>query len=379
MKANLRIIRTLGLILGVMVIVAACSPMTGTLPGSQTPAANVFLPGIEQPGVATSPLQPPAAVAETTAAVAETTAAVAETTAAVAEPAAPEPTAAVPPTEAPRPAVVGPVWQWVSSTFMDGALLEPADPSRYTFQLLDDGNALVQADCNFGTATYQDTSAGFSFGPIGTTKMACPPDSLDSEFLGQLRNTGRYEVSDDGLTIYLLEEAGIMQLRAAEAAPVEVAPVETAALPAEPVVVSPTTTPAPTEPAPTAPAEPAPQPVAVAGLEGSSWVLRSLWVSGQEMLPVQDTVVTLEVSEDGGRISGSTGCNQYRAIWTAGDTGAAVTAPALMTRKTCAANVMVQEVEFIDALLRARTYDVVEDVLTLYASDGEITMVLLRK
>lgn len=353
MKADLRHIRTLSLILGIMVIVAGCTPMTDTLPGSQTPTVSVFLPGIEQPGIATSPLQPAEAVAE---------------------PAPAEPTVVVPPTETPRPAIVGPVWQWVSSTFKDGALLEPADPTRYTFQLLDDGNALVQADCNFGTATYQDTGAELSFGPIGTTKMACPPDALDSEFLGQLRNTGRYEVGDDGLTIYLLEEAGVMQLVAASAEPVE-----TTASPPEPTVVSPTATPAPATPAPTSPAEPSPQPVAVAGLEGSSWVLRNLWVSGQEMLPVQDTVVTLEVSEDGSRISGSTGCNQYRAIWTAGDTGVAVTAPALMTRKTCAANVMVQEVEFIDALLRAKTYGVGEDVLKLYASDDEITMVLLRK
>jgi len=354
MNAELRLVRTLSLILGVMLIMAACTPMTDTLPGSQTPTVSVFLPGIEQPGIAASPLQP--------------TAAVVETTAAVAEPAPTEPTS-VPPTEAPRPSIVGPVWQWVSSLFKDGTLLEPDDPARYTIQLLDDGNALVQADCNFGTATYEDTGAGFSFGPIGTTKMACPPDSLDSEFLGQLRNAGRYEVSADRLTIYLREEAGVMQLAAAEPASVE-----TAALTPEPVVASPTAT-----PAPTSSAEPAPQPIASASLAGSSWVLRNLWVSGQEILPVQDTAVTLEVSEDGGRISGSAGCNQYRAIWTTGDAGAAVTAPALMTRKTCAANVMVQEVEFIDALLRIKTYDVTEGALTLYASNGEILMVLSRK
>lgn len=365
MQTDLRLLRTLSLILGVMLIAAGCTPMIDTLPGSQTPTASVYLPGIQQPGIETSPLQPTSAVAEPAAVVSAT---------APAEPATP-----VAPTEAPRPSIVGPVWQWVSSTFKDGAVLETADPSRYTFQLLEDGNALVQADCNFGTATYQDTGAGFSFGPIGTTKMACPPDSLDSEFLGQLRNTGRHEIGDDGLTIYLLDEAGIMQLAAAAAAPVEIAEVTP-----EPVVESPTATPAPTEPqpaapAPTTPAEPAPQPVAATGLEGSSWVLGNLWVSGQEILPVQDTVVTLEVSEDGSHISGSAGCNQYRAIWTASDTGVAVTAPALMTRQTCAANVMAQEVEFIDALLRVKTYAVSDDVMKLYVSDSEAVMVLLRK
>ena len=88
MKADLRLIRTLSLLLGAAMIVAGCTPMTDTLPGSQTPTESVFLPGIEQAGIATSPLQP---------------------TAEVAEPPPAEPTAVVPPTELPRPAIVGPV------------------------------------------------------------------------------------------------------------------------------------------------------------------------------------------------------------------------------------------------------------------------------
>ena len=385
MKSGLRLALTLSVILGALVIVAACVPVAVVPPGSQTPTVSVFLPGIEQPGIATSPLQPATAITETT-------------------PLAP--TEAVPPTETPRPTVVGPIWQWETSAFKDGTLLAPADPSRYTFQLLPDGNALVQADCNFGTATYQETAAGFSFGPIGTTKMACPADSLDSEFLGQLRNVERYDIDDEGLTIFLLEEAGDMRFRAVEAAPLEAAsttpvpsvapptlapaptmPVPTVAPPTlaptptapAPTVAPPTLAPAPTMPAPTAPVQPTPQPVQAALLEGTSWVLRNLWVDGQAMSSVQDTVVTLEVAADGSHISGSAGCNLYRAMLTTDAGSVTVTAPALMTRKACAANVMVQEVEFIDALLRTRTYAVGGDELALFASDNEPLMVLVGR
>ncbi len=370
MKSGLRLIRVFSVMLGVMIIVAACAPMPVVPPGAQTPTVTVYLPGVEQPGIATSPLQPPAAITET----------------------APlAPTVAVPPSETPRPTIVGEAWQWVSSTFKDGTVLTPGDPARYTFQLLPDGNALVQADCNFGTATYQETAAGFSFGPIGTTKMACPPDSLDSEFLGQIRNIERHQINDDGLTIYLLDEAGVMEFRAGEAAPLEGAP-STPGAPVELPTVAPTPTapivsvaPTPTlppstvAPTPTSPAQPTPQTVQATGLEGTSWVLQSLWVNGQAIPPVQDTVVTLDVAADGIRISGSTGCNQYRAMLTTDIAAATVTAPALMTRKACAANVMVLEVEFIDALLRTSAYAISGDELALTASDGEPLMVLVRK
>jgi heat shock protein HslJ len=403
MKSGLHLALMLSMILGALLIVAACAPVAVLPPGGQTPTVSVFLPGIEQPGIAISPLQPAMAITET---------------------ASLAPTVAVLPTETPQPAVVGPTWQWVSSAFKDGTLLAPADPSRYTFQLLPDGNALVQADCNFGTATYQETAAGFSFGPIGTTKMACPADSLDSEFLGQLRNIERYDIDDDGLKIFLLDEAGDMQFRTVEAEPLEeasttpvpsvapptlaptptlppstvapaptlpaptVAPTPTLPAPTvapTPTLPAPTVAPAPTlpaptvAPAPTSPIQPTPQPVQEASLEGTSWVLRNLWVDGQAISPVRDTIVTLEVAADGSHISGSAGCNLYRAMLATDAAGLTVTAPALMTRKACAANVMVQEVEFIDALLLARTYAVSEDELALFASNNEPLMVLVRR
>ena len=377
MKSGSHLTHILGATLGAIVILAACSPVSVVPPGSAEPTASVFLPGVEQARIAASPLQP---------------------TAPVSEAASVGPTAVVLPTETPRPTVVGPVWQWVSSTFKDGVVVAPADPASYTFQLLPDGNALVQADCNFGTGAYQETDTGFAFGPIGTTKMACPPDSLDSEFLGQLRNIERYEIDDGGLTIHLLDAAGVMQMRAGEIASLEGAgptPLPTAApLAAEPaptavataVVTSAATTaataaPPTVAPAPTSPAQPTPQLVLSTNLEGASWVLRSLWVGGQEALPVQDTVATLEVAVDGSHVSGSTGCNQYRAMLAvdaAGET-LSVTAPAMMTRQPCAANVMVQEVEFIEALLRTRTYAVNDDELTLMDVDGQTLMIFLKR
>lgn len=360
MKAGWSLMRFLTVIAVCAFAVGACAPVPFVPPGGQTPAVSVFLPGVEQPGVALSPLQPTAIVTEQTRLV---------------------PTAVAPSSGTPEPAIIGPVWQWVSSIFQDGAVLAPGDPSRYSFQLLPDGNALVQADCNFGSATYQETLESLTFGPIGTTKMACPPDSLDSEFLGQLRNLDRYEFDSDGLLIYLLDDAGSMQLRAVAAeAGVEITPSAPVTLTVNAATPSPASSPAVVEtaavPVPTLPLT-STLPAGLVG--GTGWTLANLSVNGQATALVEGTTVTMEVAADGSRISGSTGCNQYRAMLTTEAAGMSIVGPALLTRKTCTASTRVQEVEFIDALLRTRGFAMSEDELTLFAEDDEPLLVFVRK
>jgi len=466
------------------VVVSACAPIPVVPPGVQTPTVSVFLPEVELPGVDTSPLQPTAPI---------TAAPPITATVAITETAVPAATSAA------ATSLVGPVWEWESSTFQDGTVLATGDPSRYTLQLLPDGNALVQADCNFGTGTYQETQTGFTLGPVGTTKIACPPDSLDSEFLGQLRNIDRYVFNEDGVLFYLLDDAGTMQFRAGEAAPET--PVPTA--PATPTPVPSPTAIVPTE-SPTAPPVPSPAspvtttlpaglvgvtwvlagmgPDAVPGtlpagaavtleitpdgqasgraacnrysgsvtvdedqlafgtlvqtemaceqalmtlerayldalmtaesfelsdelltirydegqnalvftaateegeaeveLDGTSWTLESLTTGDQAMPPLTGTEVTLQFDSDGTGISGSTGCNQYRATLTSDSGGLVVVGPALMTRKACAANIALQEVEFMDALLLFSRYSVSDDQLTLLSASGDTLLVFVRK
>jgi heat shock protein HslJ len=330
-----------------------------------------------------------------------------------------------------QPTLVGPVWEWVSSTFKDGTVLAPGDPAAYTFQLLGDGNALVQADCNFGAGSYTVVDGSFAFSAIGTTKIACPADSLESAFLAQLRNSASYQLEGDELVIKLKDEAGTMRLRAASspataaatALPTRVAPTETPTpLPTmtpaptateAPVTAAPTVPPASPTPVPTHTPVPVPLPTATlvpaasltplpvpsatpivatpepppavvtvvetpATLNGTSWMLVSLTANQQAIPPMGPTPVTLDVDPAGTRISGSTGCNLYRAILRLSPGELAVTGPALMTQRACAANLMVQEVEFIDALLRSSGYELDGNELTLIDAGGKPLLVFVR-
>ena len=69
---------------------------------------------------------------------------------------------------------------------------------------------LVQADCNRGRAGYTLDGGKFVPGPIGLTKMGCPQDSQDRDFLAQLRSAQSLAPAGDWLHIELGEGRGTM-------------------------------------------------------------------------------------------------------------------------------------------------------------------------
>jgi heat shock protein HslJ len=114
-------------------------------------------------------------------------------------------------------------------------------------------------------------------------------------------------------------------------------------------------------------------------LNGTGWLLVSLTANDQAIPPNGATPVTLEIDSDGTRISGSMGCNLYRATLSRHAAGIAIVGPALMTQKACAANLMVQEVEFVDSLLRTRSYIIRGNELTLLDAAGQALLVFVRE
>ena len=405
MKTTLLLARFWAALAVVALISAACVPLPDSPPRTTT-ASTASANGREvaAPGATNTPLQatPTLTSAASISTASALSAAVAATSAPNTATATALPTRTAAPTERPQQTLAGPVWQWVSSSFKDGSVLAPSDPARYTFQLLGDGNALIQADCNFGTGSYQASGQGFAFTAIGTTKTACPPEALDSAFIAQLRYIASYRFEGGDLVVALQDDAGSMRLRPAPAEGVAGAAATKAtgtSSPTEAPLTSPaslptgtpppvTTTPAPppaVSPTPRLIGTPVPLPTALAAatvlpaLNGTNWILVSLTAKERAFPPVGPTPITLEIDPDGRRISGSTGCNLYRATLTADTSGAAVLGPALLTQKACAANLTVQEVEFVDALLRARSYVLRGNELTFVDVAGNSLMVLVRK
>ena len=84
-------------------------------------------------------------------------------------------------------------WKLVEFQSMDDAIgvSRPNDPSLYTMQLGSDGKVSMQLNCNRANGSWSaeaasDGSSGsMAFGSLDSTKMLCPPLSMDQDFLKQ--------------------------------------------------------------------------------------------------------------------------------------------------------------------------------------------------
>ena len=89
--------------------------------------------------------------------------------------------------------------------------VESPAPDRYTLELAPNGRLLVRADCNRGTGAYRIGAGTLEIGPITTTRMACPPGSLDARYLGDLQRAAAHFVEGGELFIELPVDSGAMR------------------------------------------------------------------------------------------------------------------------------------------------------------------------
>ena len=108
----------------------------------------------------------------------------------------------------------GVVWEWQGSQYNDDTKAVPEDPSRYTIQFADDGIANITADCNQVRAEYEanESDSTLAISPGASTKVACPEDSLDAEFMRDLEGAAIYFFDDAGdLLIDIKFDSGTMR------------------------------------------------------------------------------------------------------------------------------------------------------------------------
>lgn len=111
--------------------------------------------------------------------------------------------------------IVGPLWQWQRTDFAGGAPVVSAAPERYTLAFQGGGRVLLRADCNRGSGAYEVNDATMKLGAAAVTRMGCPPDSQDGEFLRQLARVSRYTVAG-GELVLTLSDGGTMRFRRAQ-------------------------------------------------------------------------------------------------------------------------------------------------------------------
>ena len=110
--------------------------------------------------------------------------------------------------------VVGKTWQW-ESTITPAEKISVPEPERYTILLMDDGRVQAQFDCNRGGGSYTIAEGKLSFGPMMSTRMACPSDSMDAPFMRDLQRVATFFVQDGAIYLELPYDSGTMRFREA--------------------------------------------------------------------------------------------------------------------------------------------------------------------
>jgi heat shock protein HslJ len=108
-------------------------------------------------------------------------------------------------------------------------------------------------------------------------------------------------------------------------------------------------------------------------LTGVIWNLTEL--NGESLIPT--THITAEFSEDG-RVSGSSGCNNYGAAFEVDGNNITInTSPAATTLMACPPPIMEQETAYLEALAAAKTFEFTEEELVLFDADGNPVTVFM--
>jgi heat shock protein HslJ len=82
--------------------------------------------------------------------------------------------------------VLNKTWQWMS-TITPVEKIDVPNPESYTILLKDEGKIQARFDCNRGGGSYEISEGKLSLGPLISTRMACPEDSLDGPFMRDLQ------------------------------------------------------------------------------------------------------------------------------------------------------------------------------------------------
>jgi len=110
--------------------------------------------------------------------------------------------------------ILNKTWQW-ESTITPVEKITVPNPERYTILLKADGKTQVRFDCNRGGGDYKISEGKLSFGPLMSTRMACPPDTLDAPFMRDLQRIASFFVEKGNLFLELPLDSGTMKFRSA--------------------------------------------------------------------------------------------------------------------------------------------------------------------
>jgi len=105
--------------------------------------------------------------------------------------------------------IEGPVWVWQHTLHVDGTRTTPAEAGHYTLRLGPNGQLDVSADCNRAGGNYRVEGSRLTLSVTHSTMAACPPESLDRQFLAALAAVSAWRLEGGSLRVDLTGD-GVM-------------------------------------------------------------------------------------------------------------------------------------------------------------------------
>ncbi len=337
------------LLLGV-VLLAACA--WGVPPGGPaTKAPTPMPPSAKQAAVPTKPISPALPITPTKVPAGVSVPAVATPV---------TPTIGVATTGTVSSAVTvpleGTLWKMVSYLDSKGLTTQTLTNTEATAQF-QDGKVSGKDGCNQYAGTYKVASNVLTVKLSASTLMACDPKVMQQAqaYAAALGSAATYKIT--GKQLQITNGGGKVAVTYAAVEGVAAAPIA----PKTPAVGG---TVAPTQTMTVTAATTATLP-----LVGTNWQLASLPdAKGAASAPVTGTLVTALFQ--GGRVTGSAGCNNYSAVYKMSGTNLTINPAVATTRKSCEPSIMQQETAFLKALNGVATYGIAGDKLELRNAAG---------
>lgn len=99
--------------------------------------------------------------------------------------------------------IEGPVWTWQYAARVDGTRTTPTEPGLYTLSLGPNRQLKIRADCNQTGGHYRLDGASLTLSVTHSTMAACPPESLDRQFLADIAMVMEWHVEGNRLRLNL--------------------------------------------------------------------------------------------------------------------------------------------------------------------------------
>jgi heat shock protein HslJ len=202
---------------------------------------------------------------------------------------------------------------WLLKSYDNGSAMVDVPQGVYPDAVFASGKVSGVLVCNSYTGGYTQSGSSLTISALAMTQMACANTSPDVEnqMAAAMQKSATYTASKTSLKLYDSAGKNVAVYQAAPADP----------------------------------------------LAGTSWVVTGINNGNQAVVsPASGTTVTAQFGTDG-QMSGSGGCNDYSASYTAVD-GSIVIGPVAATQKACDPAVMQQEAEYFAALAAAHAFDI---------------------